>query len=294
MVITAAQVKELRQQTGCGMMDCKKALLETAGDMEAAVEFLRKKGVAQADKKATRIASEGLVIIKTAENNKAAVMLEINSETDFVARDENFVAFADLVADKALALKVQTLEELLEQKLASGITVENARKELIAKIGENINIRRVVFMETSGILGAYLHGSRIGVLVALVGGDAALAKDLAMHVAASKPIVVVPEQLDAAQLVREQEIYTAQALESGKPENIIDKIVAGKIKKYVNEVSLVGQPFVKNPDSTVGELLQNNKAQVEAFVRFELGEGIEKKVEDFAKEVQAQVEASKS
>lgn len=284
MTITASQVKELRQITGCGMMDCKKALAEASGDMEKASDILRTKGMAKAAKKAGRVAAEGMIALRISTDNKQAIILEVNSETDFVARDENFLNFVNMVADKALAEKAADVEALS--------SIEPARQELIAKIGENINVRRVALVQSSGIVGTYLHGTRIGVLVALNNGDIDLAKDIAMHIAAAKPLVVSPEQLDQEVLAKEREIYRAQALESGKPDNIIDKMVEGRIKKYLDEVSLQGQPFVKNPDITIGQLLKEKNAQVERFVRFELGEGIEKKTENFADEVKAQVEAS--
>lgn len=287
MTITASQVKELRQITGCGMMDCKKALAEANGDMEKASDILRTKGMAKAAKKAGRVAAEGIIALRISTDNRQAIILEVNSETDFVARDENFLNFVNMVADKALVEKATDVEALS--------AVEPVRQALIAKIGENINVRRVAFVQSSaqsnGIVGAYLHGTRIGVLVALNNGDADLARDIAMHIAAAKPLVVSPEQIDQAVLAKEREIYRAQALESGKPDNIIDKMVEGRIKKYLDEVSLQGQPFVKNPDITIGRLLKEKNAQVEQFVRFELGEGIEKKTENFADEVKAQVEA---
>ncbi len=293
MSITAAQVKELRQATGCGMMDCKKALAEADGDMEKASDILRTKGIAKAAKKAGRIAAEGVIALRKTTDNKQAVMLEINSETDFVARDENFLQFVDMVVTKALDEKADNVETLSNIIIEADKTIEQVRQELIVKIGENINLRREVFIITDGVIGDYLHGTRIGVLVALKGGDVALAKDIAMHVAAAKPLIVTPKQADQEMLAREKEIYHAQALETGKPEHIVEKIVAGRIKKYLDEISLQGQPFVKNPDISVGQLLKEKNAQVEAFIRFELGEGIEKKEEDFAAEVKAQVEAAK-
>jgi len=293
MTITASLVKELRQLTGCGMMDCKKALTEANGDMEKASDILRTKGMAKVAKKAGRIAAEGVIALRTSSDGKEAAMLEINSETDFVARDDNFLNFVNLVVEKALVEKVSDIEILSETKLAEDKTVEQVRQELIVKIGENINVRRVAFVKTDDVIGAYLHGTRIGVLVTLTGGDIALAKDIAMHIAASKPLIITPEQIDPNILAHEKEIYRAQALESGKPENIIEKMVEGRIKKYLNEISLQGQPFVKNPDISVGQLLKEKNAQVQTFVRFELGEGIEKKTENFAKEVKAQVEAMK-
>jgi elongation factor Ts len=286
MAITAAQVKELREITGCGMMDCKNVLVEVDGDMEKAIDSLRKKGMAKADKKAGRIAAEGVVMIKA--NDHDAVMLEINSETDFVARDENFKSFVEKISDAALKNKVDTIEKL-NAVMVDGKTIEELRKALIAKIGENVNIRRIARVETSGHVGAYLHGTKIGVLVVTNGGDEALAKDIAMHIAASKPQFVLPEQVSAELIAKEKEIFVAQAKDSGKPDNIIEKMVEGRIKKFLNEVSLIGQPFVKNPDQTISDLLKTSKANVDAFVRYELGEGIEKESVDFAKEVMAQI-----
>jgi len=293
MSIDPKQIKELRQRTGAGVMTVKKVLTEANGDMDEACDILRTKGKASAAKKAGRVAAEGVVALKSSSDNQQAVMLEINSETDFVARDDNFLNFVNIVAKKALAEQVADIETLFKTVLAESKTIEQVQQELIAKIGENINVRRVAFMQTDGVIGAYLHGTRIGVLVALTGGDIALAKDIAMHIAASRPLIITPEQIDPEVLAKEQEIYRAQALESGKPENIIEKMVSGRIKKYLNEISLQGQPFVKNPDISVGQLLKEKNAEVESFMRFELGEGIEKKTENFAEEVRTQVEAMK-
>lgn len=286
MAITASQVKELREMTGCGMMDCKNVLVEVDGDMDKAVDSLRKKGMAKADKKAGRIAAEGVVTIKA--NDHEAVMMEINSETDFVARDENFKSFVEKMSEAALKNKIDSIETLNEL-VVDGKTVEEWRKALIAKIGENVNIRRLARVETSGHIGAYLHGTKIGVLAVTSGGDEALAKDIAMHIAASKPQVVLPEQVSAELIAKEKEIFVAQAKESGKPDSIIEKMVEGRVKKFLNEVSLIGQPFVKNPDQTISDLLKSNNANVETFVRYELGEGIEKESVDFAAEVMAQI-----
>lgn len=287
MAITASQVAELRKATDCGMMDCKKALVESDGDMEKAIEFLRKKGIAKAAKRADKIAAEGKIICKQADN--IAVMLEINCETDFVARDENFTNFCEEVAQIALDNAIDSLDALSECNMKHGETVDTARQALTAKIGEHINIRRIALIETTGRLGCYVHGDRIGVIVAMESGDDDVAKDIAMHIAASHPIVVLPEQVDEALLERERDIAKAQAIESGKPENIAEKMVEGRLRKYVNEVSLVGQPYVKDPNVTVGEYLNQQKAEVESFIRFALGEGIEKRVEDFAAEVMSQI-----
>jgi elongation factor Ts len=289
--ITAAQVKELRERTNVGMMECKKALEAANGDMELAIEELRKSGRAKADKKASRVASEGIVMIQTAQDGKCAVMVEINSETDFVGRDENFLAFANAVAKTALAAKVQDVAALSAMTLAgSSMSVEEARQALVAKVGENISIRRIVILNvTTGSLGAYSHGNRIGVLVELDNDNADLAKDIAMHVAACKPLVVSPEDVPSDVVAKEKEIYMAQAAGSGKPQEIIEKMVNGKLKKYLDEVSLMGQPFVKDPEVMVSNLLGKHRAKVVSFTRFEVGEGIEKETEDFVAAVMSQV-----
>ncbi|RUQ38384.1 MAG: elongation factor Ts [Candidatus Competibacteraceae bacterium] len=286
--ITAALVKELRERTGSGMMECKKALLETSGDIEAAVELMRKAGQAKADKKASRVAAEGLIVIRQAGG--AAAMVEVNCETDFVTKNDDFRAFADTVTEVALGQEWADLEALLAATMANGQSVEQNRRDCIAKIGENINVRRFTRLATvSGVLGCYLHGARIGVLVELEGGDGELAKDIAMHVAASRPLCVSADQVPAELLVKEKEIFSAQAATSGKPANIIEKMVEGRVRKYLEEVTLLGQPFVKDPDQSVDKLLKARKARVIRFERFELGEGIEKKSDNFAAEVMAQV-----
>jgi elongation factor Ts len=291
MAITASLVKELRERTGAGMMECKKALTETNGDIDAAIEMMRKSGQAKAAKKAGRIAAEGLVVISMSDEGRRAAMVEVNCETDFVAKDANFVAFADAVAARALASDVDGVEELVQQPLHAGedTTIETAREALVAKIGENMTVRRFVRVNTSGILGAYRHGGRIGVLVDIDGGNAELAKDIAMHVAASNPICVSQDDVPAEKLAKEREIFRAQAAESGKPADIIEKIVEGRVRKFFEEVTLLGQPFVKDPDTSVGKLLDKAGAKVAGVHRFEVGEGIEKKQEDFAAEVMAQV-----
>jgi len=291
MAITAAQVKELRERTGVGMMECKKALEATNGDMQLAIEELRKSGSAKADKKAGRVAAEGIVIVKTATDGKGAVMIEINSETDFVARDENLLSFADAVAKTALAAKVKQVEALSALPLTgSNNTVEEARQALVAKVGENINIRRLVLIDSaSATIGTYSHGSRIGVLVELDSDNADLAKDIAMHVAASKPLVISQEDVPQDIVAKEKEIFMAQAATSGKPQEIIEKMVGGKLKKFLDEVSLLGQPFVKDPEVVVSSLLSKNRAKVVSFTRFEVGEGIEKETEDFVEAVMSQV-----
>ncbi len=291
MSITASMVKELRERTGAGMMECKKALVETNGDIDAAIEFLRKSGQAKADKKAGRTAAEGRVVIKTSDDGKLAAMVEINCETDFVANDDNFTRFAEAVAQQILEKRPATLDELLALPL-DGDSVEEVRRELVAKIGENITVRRFEMLEVSGVLGQYLHGNRIGVLVDLEGGTPELAKDIAMHIAASKPVCVSADEVDPALIEKEREIFKAQAEESGKPAEIVEKMVTGRINKFLKEITLLGQPFVKNPDETVEKLLQRENASVVRFVRLEVGEGIEKKSENFAEEVMAQVKGS--
>lgn len=286
--ITAALVKELRERTGVAMMDCKKALVETDGDIEKAIEEMRKSGMAKAAKKAGRIAAEGAIVIAS-KGNKAA-MIEINSETDFVARDSNFTEFTDKVANTALIEATSDVESLLAAKV-DGVTIEESRQVLVSKIGENINVRRVVLLEAD-TLGHYRHGDQIGVVVALEGGNEELARDIAMHIAASKPEVVAPEDVSQESVEKEKEIFAAQALESGKPADIVEKMVSGRIKKFLNEVSLLGQPFVKDPETTVGQLVAKNGAKVIHFVRFEVGEGIEKKVDNFAEEVMAQAKGA--
>lgn len=286
--VTAAQVKELRERTGAGMMECKKALEAVGGDIQLAIEELRKSGRAKADKKAGRVASEGVILIRTSSDGKQAVMLEINCETDFVARDENFLAFTDATANAALAAKVTDVAAL-NGLLLGGVSIEETRQTLVAKVGENIHIRRVAFMETSAPIGTYLHSNRIGVLVELDSDHPELAKDIAMHIAASKPLVISPEDVPADIVAKEKEIYMAQAAGSGKPQDIIEKMVGGRLKKYLDEVSLLGQPFVKDPNTVISSLLGKNRAKVIAFTRFEVGEGIEKEAEDFVEAVMSQV-----
>jgi elongation factor Ts len=289
MAITAAMVKELRERTGAGMMECKKALVETDGDMEGAIELMRKSGQAKAAKKAGRVAADGAIKIAVSSDAQVAAMVEVNSETDFVAKDENFQRFADAVASCVLEAAPADLEALMETALASGESVEEARKALIAKIGENIQIRRFLRLQATGRIAEYLHGYRIGVLVDVVGGDEDLARGLAMHIAASRPEYLSDQQVPRAVLDKEKEILIAQAQDSGKPVDIIEKMVQGRLKKHLGEITLLGQPFVKDPDTTVEKLLKAKGAEVAAFARFEVGEGIEKKQEDFAAEVMAQV-----
>ena len=292
MAISASQVKELRERTGAGMMECKKALVETDGDIEAAVEYMRKAGLAKADKKAGRIAAEGLVGIAISDDGKKAVMVEINSETDFVCKGEQFQSFVKEVTDVALANRCSDLEKLLTQKLASGDSIEDAAKTLVVSIGEKISVRRVAFIESDGVVGAYSHGVRIAVLVDMPTGDVSLAKDIAMHIAASSPVCVSADDVSPELIEKEKSIFSAQAAESGKPADIVEKMVNGRINKYLKEVTLLGQAFVKDPDTTVEKLLASHSASVKAFYRFEVGEGIEKKEENFADEVMAQVKDS--
>ena len=290
MAITAAQVKELRERTGSGMMECKKALVETDGNIETAIDNMRKSGAAKAEKKAGRVAAEGVVIVKTNDASNFAVIVEINSETDFVARDDSFKAFTNAVADAALTNKTDSIEALNAATVASGETVELARTNLIAKIGENITVRRVETVEIAdGELGSYIHGGRIGVVVALKGGKADLAKDVAMHAAATNPMFVTPEEISEDVYNREKDIFTAQAIASGKPAEIAEKMVVGRMRKFAAEVCLVGQSFVKDPSTTVGDLLKSHSAEVASLIRIEVGEGIEKAEDDFAAEVMAQV-----
>jgi len=290
MAITATMVKELRERTGAGMMECKKMLTETDGDMEAAIDLMRKSGAAKADKKAGRVAADGKVVITVSDDAKEASIVEINCETDFVAKDENFINFANAVGSRVLADKPADIEALSAMPLDSGETVEEVRAGLVSKIGENMQVRRFEIVSAgAGEVYAYSHGVRIGVVVAMTGGDEALGKDIAMHIAASRPICVSEEDVPAETLAKEKEILIAQAEGSGKPMEIIEKMVEGRMRKYLSEITLVGQPFVKDPDQSVGKLLKAAGAEVTSFVRYEVGEGIEKKQEDFAAEVMAQV-----
>jgi elongation factor Ts len=284
--ITASMVKDLRERTGLGMMECKKALTETGGDMTAAEDLLRIKSGAKASKAAGRIAAEGLIGVFIGNNAKTGAMVEVNCETDFVAKNDDFMKFAKDIAQAIAESNPADVEAIASLKLASGETVENARQALVMKLGENMSVRRFVRYQTPARLVSYLHGSKIGVLVD-IDGDETLGKDIAMHIAASKPLCVSKEQVPAELLAKEREIYTAQAAESGKPANIVEKMVEGRIVKYLAEMTLLGQPFVKNPDETVEKLLASKGAKVNAFQMFVVGEGIEKKVTDFAAEVAA-------
>lgn len=288
MAVTAAQVKELRERTGAGMMECKKALVETNGDMEQAVDQLRKSGLAQADKKAGRVAAEGKIALAVSDDGKSAVMVEVNCETDFVAKDENFNQFADAVAANALASAPADLDALMQTRIGDA-TVEDARQSLVAKIGENIQVRRYERKATSGVLGSYVHGGKIGVLVDLSEGSEDLAKDLAMHVAALNPGFVSEDDVPAEVIAKEKEILVAQAQDSGKPADIIEKMVSGRLRKQLAEITLLGQPFVKDGDLTVAKLLEQHNASISGFTRLAVGEGIEKEESNFADEVMQQV-----
>jgi len=286
--ITASMVKELRERTGLGMMDCKKALSEASGDMEKAIEDLRKASGIKAAKKASRVATEGVVMVKISGDGNRGVIVEVNSETDFVARDENFLRFAGEALEAAYNENETSIEELLSKGL------EESRQALVQKIGENISVRRIERLSfenaNQGIVESYVHNNaKIGVLISLKGGDEALARDIAMHVAAVNPLVVRPEDVPEDVLAKESEIYAAQARESGKPDEIVEKMISGRLRKFVSEVSLLEQQFVKDPESTIRDLLAEVGADIVQFVRYEVGEGIEKEEEDFAAEVAAQL-----
>ncbi len=290
MPITAAMVKELRERTGAGMMECKRALEASDGDMEAAVEAMRKAGLARADKKAGRIAAEGIIRIARTHDCQQAAMVEINCETDFVAKGGDFESFSQAVADSILEHAPPDLDGLLKLPLRGDkVSVEAGRQALISKVGENIQVRRFHLTHAQDHVGVYVHGSRIGVIVSLTGGDETLARDIAMHIAASRPLFVNEDDVPRELLDKEREIFTAQAQASGKRPEIVDKMVQGRLKKYLGEITLLGQPFVKDPDRAVCELLQESNADVTGFVRFEVGEGLERRATSFADEVMAQV-----
>ncbi len=293
MNISAETVKTLRERTGAGMMECKKALIETGGDLDAAAEIMRKAGLAKADKKAGRIAAEGAIATAASGDGRLAALVEVNCETDFVARQPEFQAFAADVAKAVLGAGSTTPEALASLKLAGGATIDETRRSLIAKIGEKIDVRRAAVLRAPERIGGYVHGTRIGSLVGLKGGDESLARDLAMHVAAANPQFVAPADVPADVVAKEREILAAQAMAEGKPPAIVDKMVDGRLRKYLAEICLTGQPFVKDPDTNIGQLLDKSKATVTGFMRYEVGEGIEKKQENFAAEVMAQVEAAK-
>jgi len=289
MTITAAMVKELRERTGAGMMDCKKALVATDGDMELAVDNMRKSGAAQADKKAGRIAADGKVVIAMSDDATQAAVVEVNCETDFVAKDKNFIAFTHAVAQAALEHQPSDVAALSACILAEGLSIEATRANLVAKIGENMKVRRFELIQSDEPMASYMHGVRIAVVVVLKGGDVTLGKDIAMHIAATNPLCATEADVPAETLAKEKDILIAQARDSGKPENIIEKIIQGRLRKYLADVTLVGQPFVKNPDQTVAQLLKAAGAELVSFSRTEVGVGIEKKQEDFASEVMAQI-----
>jgi elongation factor Ts len=289
MSVTAETVKQLRERTGAGMMECKRALVETGGNLDAAAELMRKQGLAKADKKAARIAAEGMIVIEKSADGRSAAMVEVNCETDFVAREQDFGGFAADVARVALAARVTSVEALLAAKLPAGETVDERR-------GENISVRRVVRVEAKGQLGAYIHGTRIGALVSLDAGEAGLARDLAMHVAASNPKYLSVAQVPADEIAKEREIFIGQAKSDpknqGKPDNILAQIVEGKVRKALAEITLLGQPFVRDDKVSVEKLLAGANAKLAAFERYEVGAGIEKKQGDFAAEVMAQVKGA--
>ena len=291
MQITASMVKELRERTGSGMMECKKALQEAGGDIDVAIENMRKSGLAKADKKSGRVAAEGRVVIEISDDGKDAAVVEVNCETDFVSGGDEFLNFVKAVAKTALANKPSDIAALGELTLdGASQSIEEVRKEMVAKIGENIQLRRFELLNTeNGTFGSYLHGTRMGVLVEMEGGSDELIKDVAMHIAASNPLCVSEEDVPSDVLEKEKEILRAQALESGKPADIVEKMLTGRIRKYLAEITLLGQSFVKDPDKTVATLLSDAGATVNSFVRYEVGEGIEKKQENFADEVMAQV-----
>ncbi|MBS0581031.1 MAG: elongation factor Ts [Proteobacteria bacterium] len=292
MTITADAVKQLRERTGAGMMECKKALVETKGDLDAAAELMRKQGVAKADKKATRVAAEGVVVVAKSADHRTAAIVEINCETDFVAREADFRGFAQAVAECALQAQPADLAGLNAAQLASGQSVDARRRELIAKIGENISVRRFAVASAADHLGAYLHGTRIAALVAVKGGSQQLAHDLAMHVAASNPRYLSQADVPAEVVAKERAILTEQAQTEGKPAEIVAKMVEGRLRKSLGEITLAGQPFVKDPEVTVEKLLKQSKAEVTAFERFEVGAGIEKRQDDFVADVMAQVKGA--
>ena len=292
MSVTADAVRQLRERTGAGMMECKKALVESQGDLDSAAELMRKQGLAKADKKATRVAAEGVIAIERSADGRSAAMVEVNCETDFVAREQDFRAFAAAVAACAVASRPADLDALLAARLGADQTVDERRRDLVAKIGEKISVRRFVRLDAPGFLDAYLHGTRIGVLVALDGGTAELAHDLALHIAASNPRYRSAADVPAAVLAKEREILTEQAQQEGKSPEIAAKMVEGRLRKALGEQTLLSQPFVKDPDQSIEKLLKAAGAGVREYQRFEVGLGIEKKQGDFVAEVMAQVSAA--
>jgi elongation factor Ts len=293
MAVTAEAVKVLRERTGAGMMECKKALVETNGDLDAAAELMRKSGLAKADKKATRVAAEGVIVIERSADGKRAAIAEINCETDFVAREQDFQAFATNVAKVALAHQPASVEALSALSLETGVSIDETRRVLIAKIGENVSVRRFTVVDAPAVVGAYLHGNRIGALVAMKSGDDAVAKDIAMHVAAINPARVSSAEVPADEVEKERAIFIEQAKSdpktTGKPQEIVDKIIDGKVRKWLAEITLLGQPFVKDDKQTVEQYLKKAGGEVLSITRYEVGAGIEKKQEDFAAEVMKQV-----
>lgn len=292
MPITASEVKALRERTGAGMMECKKALTETNGDLDEAIALLRKKGAASAEKKSGRIAAEGVIELVINPDRSLAVLVELNCETDFVAKDDSFKSFAREIAGAVMNSRPPSIEDAADLALSGGRTIEAARQELIAKIGENISLRRFELIEGgAATLAGYVHGSRIGVVVQLsTSSEEEVGRDIAMHIAASRPLCIDENAMPAEVLQKEQDIYSAQAAESGKPAEIVEKMVSGRISKFLKENTLVGQPFVKNPDQTVGEMLATHGAAVLTMHRFEVGEGLEKRSDDFVAEVMAQAQ----
>lgn len=295
ITITATQVQQLRLRTGAGMMECKKALQQSGGDLDAAAEAMRKSGQIQAEKKSGRVAAEGLIVIKSDHASGISIILEVNCETDFVSRDESFKQFAEEVAQLALNNKIESVDNLLTALFPeTGYSVESARQNLIAKLGENIQVRRLAFIYShpEALIGFYVHSGRIGAIVELQGGDEQLAKDLALHIIANNPLVISPGDVSADLLAKEREIFTAQAQASGKPSAVIEKMIEGRIEKFLDEVALLGQDFIKDPTLSVNELLKQSKAKVLHFIRFAVGEGIERPTENFAEAVMAQVKSS--
>ena len=291
ITISAGMVKELRERTGSGMMECKKALVEANGDMELAIENMRKAGLAKADKKSGRIAAEGIIGVKNSADGKAVAIVDINCETDFVAKSDAFVDFVNSVTEGLLNANIETEEQLLAMPLEGGVTVDEMRRGLISTLGENITVRRFEKFNTEGGTACYLHGKKIGVIVELAVADLELGKDVAMHIAASKPICVSADQVAADTIDKEKEIFLAQQAEKmkGKPADVVEKMVAGRVSKFLAEVTLLGQAFIKDDKKTVGQLAKEKGNTVIRFIRFEVGEGIEKKEENFAEEVMAQV-----
>jgi elongation factor Ts len=292
MPVTASEVKALRELTGAGMMECKKALTETHGDLDEAIALLRKKGAASAEKKSGRIAAEGVITFAINDEGTAAILVEVNCETDFVAKDNSFKDFSTDLANTLLEGRPESVEDASQLQLAGGATIEATRQELIAKIGENISLRRFEVVQAGpGELAGYVHGSRIGVIIRMGSStEPDLGRDIAMHVAASRPVCIDESEMPGELLQKERDIYTAQAAESGKPPEIAEKMVTGRIKKFLKENTLLGQPFVKNPDESVGDLLSGQQASVVSMSRFEVGEGLEKRSDDFVAEVMAQAQ----